>query len=133
MLRIPGELYDAMIDHARQEYPLECCGLLAGLKETATRLYRLRNQLASPIAYSADPHELFAAQREMRQDQLELVAIYHSHPATEARPSRHDIAQNYYGPVPRIIVSLAGPEPVVRAYRLSDQHFEELECNRTDA
>jgi [CysO sulfur-carrier protein]-S-L-cysteine hydrolase len=130
MLEIPAELFDEMVLHAQQEFPAECCGLLAGRGYSPARLIRLRNELASPIAYSADPRDLFAAHRDMRSLGLEIVAIYHSHPVTEARPSRHDLAENYYGEVPRIIISLAKPHPVVRAFLLYEDHFSEIECQR---
>jgi proteasome lid subunit RPN8/RPN11 len=130
MLEIPASLFDAMIAHAKQESPMECCGLLAGRHSSVSRIFPLRNELGSPVTYSADPRDLFAAYREMRESDLELVAIYHSHPTSEARPSRIDLAENYYGEVPRVIVSLASPKPVVRAILLYNNHFQEVECRR---
>ena len=84
------------------------------------------------MAYQADARDLFAAFREMRERELELIAIYHSHPTSPARPSRVDLAENYYGDVPRIIISLAGSSPVVKAFRLFSDRFEELDCMRKD-
>ena len=126
MLTVPPSIIDAMLEHARAEAPAECCGLLAGTGELLTHHFALRNELASPVAYQADPRDLFAAFREIRQCDLELLAIYHSHPTSPARPSRVDLEQNYYGEVPRIIISLAGEPPVVKAFRLLDDRFEEL-------
>jgi proteasome lid subunit RPN8/RPN11 len=132
MLHIPTGLFHEMIAHARQVMPAECCGLLAGPQPAAaSRLFRLQNELNSPTAYSADPRDLFAAHRDMRQHQLDIVAIYHSHPTSEARPSRHDLSLNYYGRVPRIIISLVHPTPVVKAFLLFDDRFEEIECRLT--
>ena len=70
--------------------------------------YPLRNELQSETRYNADPHDLIAAQIELRRRGAEILAIYHSHPAWQAIPSQTDLAENYYGPVPRIIVSLLG-------------------------
>lgn len=130
MLEIPADIFDEMIEHARSEAPAECCGLLTGREGTVTRCFRLRNELASPVAYQADARDLFTAFREMRAIGLELVAIYHSHPASPARPSRVDLAENYYGDVPRIIVSLAGGSAVVKAFRLGSDRFAEIPCER---
>ena len=130
MLEIPSDIFDAMIEHARTEAPAECCGLLAGRAGAVTCCFRLRNELASPVAYQADARDLFAAFREMRDSELELVAIYHSHPMSPARPSRVDLAENYYGDIPRIIISLAGDSSVVKAFRLFPDRFEELACVR---
>ena len=130
MLEIPAEIFDAMIEHARTDAPVECCGLLAGRTGEITRSFRLRNELASPIAYQADARDLFAAFREMRETELELLAIYHSHPTSPARPSRVDLAENYYGDIPRIIISLVGNSPVVKAFRLLPDRFDEVPCER---
>ena len=126
MLQIPDHLIDAMVAHAKEVAPEECCGFLAGTSTRASELIRLRNELASPVAYSADPQSLLAAHRHMRAKGLDLVAIYHSHPGCEARPSRHDLANNYYGDIPHVIVSLIGDTPVVRAFQLSEYGFHEV-------
>lgn len=130
MLEIPADIFDAMIEHARAEFPAECCGLLAGAGGCVSKCFRLRNELASPTAYQADARDLFAANREMRASGLEPIAIYHSHPTSPARPSCVDLAQNYYDDLPRIIISLAGDPPVVAAFRLFPDRFEELPCLR---
>jgi proteasome lid subunit RPN8/RPN11 len=54
------------------------------------------------------------------------VAIYHSHPRWAAVPSRTDLQENHYGSVPRIIVSLLGPTPEVRIWRLDPDSYLEL-------
>ncbi len=132
MLEIPAEIFDAMVEHAQTEAPAECCGLLAGSADAVTKTFRLRNELASPVAYQADAKDLFAAFREMRESELELLAIYHSHPKSPARPSRVDLAENFYSDIPRIIISLVGNSPVVKAFRLLPDSFEELPCERKE-
>ena len=128
-LQIPRRLFDEMILHARAEFPNECCGLLAGPDTTGgvvARRYPLVNAAASPVAYDADPKSLFAAFKDMRHAGTELLAIYHSHPTTAPVPSRTDRARNGYGPeVVHLIVSLAGPEPVVRGWRLAETAYHE--------
>ena len=56
----------------------------------------------------------------------EILAIYHSHPRWEAVPSRTDLRENHYGPVPRIIVSLLDETPDVRVWRLDPDSYQEL-------
>ena len=130
MLQLPAAIFDAMVEHARVARPAECCGLLAGRGAVVSERFELRNELVSPVAYQADPRDLFAAFRELRERGLELLAIYHSHPTSSARPSRTDLEQNYYGDVPRIIISLADDPPVVKGFRLFQDHFEELPVHR---
>jgi len=131
VLQIPRPLIDAMIDEARRALPNECCGFLAGTQGLASRLIPLSNELASPTAYRAAPADLFVAARSMHAAREEVVAIYHSHPTSAARPSRRDLAENFYEDTPHIIISLAGPEPDVRAFRLFPDRFEEIEWRHT--
>ncbi len=126
-LHIPRSVWANMLDHARRVLPEECCGLLAGHGSQCSRLYELENADHSPVRYSAEPRSLIAAFRDMRERGLELLAIYHSHPTSAAVPSRTDLAENYYGTVPRIIISLAVNPPEVRGYVLHPDRWQEIE------
>src|SRR5215467_851416 len=107
-LQIPDRLLAEMIARARATLPNECCGLLAGRIEDG-------NGLASPATYLTNARDLFAAFRAMRASGEELLAVYHSHPASEPVPSRRDVERNTYGTsVVHLIVGLAGAEPEVR-------------------
>ena len=125
-LLIPPEIVAAMVDHCRREAPLECCGLLGGNAPAVATIHPLRNVEASPTRYLADPRDVIAAVVALRGRGSEIVAIYHSHPEWAAVPSRVDLETNYYGDLPRIIVSLLGPVPEVRAWRLGPDSFEEV-------
>ena len=125
-LEIPAATRDAMVDHCLREAPLEACGILGGAGRRVASFFPLRNELKDEARYRADPRELIAAVQALRARDEEILALYHSHPKTDAIPSRTDLRENYYGDVPRIIVSLAGPEPEVRIWRLDPEAFEEL-------
>jgi proteasome lid subunit RPN8/RPN11 len=126
-LRIAADVHAAMIEHCRREAPLECCGLLAGIPPRASVIYPLQNVAPEgAVRYDADPLQLLDAHRDLRERGLELLAIYHSHPRWRPVPSRADLELNYYGTVPRIIVSLLGPEPEVRTWRLFPNAYQEL-------
>jgi len=126
-LLIPADLLRAMVEHCRREAPRECCGLLAGVAPRVAAIYPLRNAAASTeTRYDADPKDLIAAVQDLRAKGTEMLAIYHSHPKWRAEPSKADLELNYYGPLPRIIVSLLDPEPDVRAWRFDPDSFEEL-------
>ncbi|MBI5411067.1 MAG: hypothetical protein HZA21_03650, partial [Nitrospirae bacterium] len=45
-LKIPRQILDDLVAHARELDPFECCGLLAGKEETVTRQYRIANTVA---------------------------------------------------------------------------------------
>jgi proteasome lid subunit RPN8/RPN11 len=129
-LLIPSNLLSAVIEHCRAEAPREACGLLAGTEPPrVTTHYPLRNELASETRYRGDSRDTIAAVLAMRDRGERLLAIYHSHPASPAVPSRHDLEGNGYGPVPHLIVSLSGGGPSVRAWRLDPASFRELAWN----
>jgi proteasome lid subunit RPN8/RPN11 len=127
-------LYEEMLAHARAELPNECCGLLAGPPgtATATHLYKLVNEAASPSEYLSAPHSLFEAHRDMRQHGTEILAIYHSHPTSDPVPSRKDLERNYDPDVMNLIISLKKAEPLVRGWWLRETGYVEASWERVD-
>jgi proteasome lid subunit RPN8/RPN11 len=123
LLQLRREHVDAMIAHARETAPEECCGLIGGVSETAVTIYRLRNVTPNPeSAYEAAPEDLFAAQRQMRDRGEDLVAIYHSHPrASDPSPSETDVRLAYYPSAKYLIIGLAGIEAVIKAFSISER------------
>ena len=94
MLSIDSELVEAIIAHARRDHPDEACGVVAGPtgSDRPLRLVPMVNAERSPTFYRFDSLEQLAVWREMDQRDEEPIVIYHSHTATEAYPSRTDIA-----------------------------------------
>lgn len=131
-LVIPDLLIAELIEHARQAAGIECCGLLAGHITDgvgfATARYPVENALASPTDYLTDARGMFLAFRSMRECGIELLAIYHSHPASAPVPSYRDIECNTYGEsVVHLIVSLGGTEPEVRGWWLTETSYREAQ------
>ena len=124
LLQLRREHVDAMIAHARETAPAECCGLIGGISGTrAVTLYRLRNITPHPeSAYEAAPEDLFLAQRQMREHGEDLLAIYHSHPrASDPSPSETDVRLAYYPSATYLIIGLGGSEAVVKAFSISER------------
>ena len=131
MITVTPPQLERIFAHAKQADPAECCGLIGGAGELVQSIYPLRNVAADTVvSYEAAPEDLFAAQRQMRERSEELLAIYHSHPrAAEPEPSETDVRLAFYPQAVYLIVGLAGPQPVVRAFRISerDERWEEVE------
>jgi proteasome lid subunit RPN8/RPN11 len=119
MIRIPQAVFLDMVNHAKKEWPIECCGLLAGRDGLVTRIYRLDNQERSQTSYLAAPEQQFHAFTELEDRGLDLLAIYHSHPDTECYPSRTDIEKAYFTEAIYMIVSLKERTSRVRAFRIN--------------
>lgn len=127
-MRITREHYEQMVDHAREEAPDECCGMVAGRADDAVRVFRATNTEHSPLRFMIDPKEQLEIDREIETEGLELTAIYHSHTRTEPKPSETDILFAKLWPgVLWVIVGLADGEPEVRLWRIDDGHAAEAE------
>src|SRR5260370_806299 len=131
MLIISQKNADKIISHARDAAPRECCGLIGGGDVRTQTVYPLRNVAADPlVTYEAAPEDLFAAQRSMRENGQQLLAIYHSHPRSEdPRPSDTDVRLAYYPSAVYFIVGLGGEEPCLRGFCISGRegHYEPAE------
>ena len=130
MLRIPKTIYQKMLDHAKREWPLECCGILSGKEKTVQRAFELKNIEESPVLYSMSPQEQIKAFEEMEKESMKMVAIYHSHPHTIPFPSETDVKLTFYPDVSSIIISLKEEEnPVVKAFQIGKEaiYVEEIE------
>ena len=131
-MRIPREIHEEMLAHARRELPNEACGLLAGRDGRVEHLYPMRNADASRLTYRLDPKEQLAVFNEIEEKGWELVAIYHSHTHTEAYPSETDRRQAFYPEAHYVLLSLAdGISPAVRAFRIKDGEVDEQEVELT--
>ena len=130
-MEIAQSLIDEIVVHAREDAPNECCGLVAGRSGVATRVFRARNELASPLAYNVHPQDLLRITNEIDDAGEELAAIYHSHTRSPAEPSQTDInlAANWPDPV-YLICSIADADaPVVRGWHLRDGKVAEVELS----
>ncbi|MFO0876354.1 MAG: M67 family metallopeptidase [Gemmataceae bacterium] len=135
-LIVPRALVEAMVAQAQAELPAECCGLLAGvLRDGVGRVevrYPLVNALASPTEYLSDARSMFEAHRDMTKRSLDVLAVYHSHPASAPIPSRKDRAQNYSEEVVNLIISLTTTPPLIRGWWLTAESHREAEWSMSD-
>ncbi|MBI2566035.1 MAG: M67 family metallopeptidase [Candidatus Schekmanbacteria bacterium] len=93
-LTVPHEMLAAMIAHAEETYPHECCGLFAGDRQarrvdTVHRAANL-NQERARDRYELDPQDFLAFDRALRGTGREILGVYHSHPDHPAIASETD-------------------------------------------
>ena len=124
--RLDAGLYRQMLAQCQKDAPAEACGLLGGSDLlNGTRMFPLPNLDACAESYRMEAKEVLRVMKELDGHDLELNAIYHSHPATPARPSKVDIAQAYM-PVLYLILSLCEQEPVLRGYYIEEGDVTEI-------
>ncbi|MDR1683420.1 MAG: M67 family metallopeptidase [Candidatus Symbiothrix sp.] len=138
MICIPQKIIDGIIEQARNELPNEACGLLAGeiignasnTLQTVSikKQYPMENIDRSPEHFSFDPKEQFSVLREARVHGLRIVANYHSHPASPARPSQEDIRLAFDPNIFYLILSLQEEDnPVLKAFSIRAGEVVEVE------
>jgi proteasome lid subunit RPN8/RPN11 len=118
MLTISQPIIDAIIAHARRDFPLEACGILGGADGVVSEHYPMTNTDRSNEHFTMEPREQFAVVKDLRAKGKEMLVVYHSHPESPARPSEEDVRLALTPGVSHLIVSLAGESPDVRAFRI---------------
>jgi proteasome lid subunit RPN8/RPN11 len=116
--------WEQMRAHVEKLAPEEACGLVAGRRLAgeyhAEAVLELANILHSRTRYRIDPQEQLDAFNLIDEQNLDLIAIYHSHPNGPDHPSPTDIAEAYYPDAVYLIWSAASREWHCRGYHIRD-------------
>ena len=126
-MEISREFRDAMLEHAVEEDPNECCGILALKEGVVTGHYRVVNVEKSPYRYKMDP--LYFKIVQQVEDAGAIPAFYHSHTHSPAYPSKTDVRLVVYPDSYYLVVSpnefdgnsqKVSETPQVRAFSIND-------------
>lgn len=111
---------DILKKHAKKSEPNESCAILFGRKEkdqfSIDEVFLTENAEPSPVNFTISNEELIKAYQESERKKIEVIAIFHSHPDSEAYPSSTDRKYMEVNPIPWIIYSNSSDE--FRAYIL---------------
>ena len=125
-LNVPDDLHRQLLRLAQATSEVEVCGFLAGCATQCRTIYPIRNISPTPEhAYYMDPHSQYQAMLDMRRSRETMLAIYHSHPHTQAIPSPRDLAEAAYPGVAYVIISLLGAGDIA-AFAYDGQEFCDL-------
>lgn len=141
MLTISRSDLQAVIDHCREAYPNEACGILAGREGRIVKVYPMRNTKPSPVSYEMNPAEQFQVLKDIRDEGLTLMGIFHSHPRSPAYPSSVDVEKAYwpgtafpnYPEALYVIVSLSEQQPVVKGFSILEGSVREEHLSVVDS
>jgi len=126
-MRVGRAALEAIVAHARDAAPAECCGLLLGHAAEITEAVRTRNvAIQERSRFVIDPKDHIDGRRDARRRGLEVVGFYHSHPCSPPSPSETDRAEANYPGHLYLIVSLAAAVPDVAMFRLDQGNFHQL-------
>ena len=118
-MRLPAGFADRLLEHAGVEQPNESCALLGGDARTGrvTSLHLARNELASPYRYAVAAEDLVRIVHAIDAAGEDLVAIFHSHPATSPVPSPSDRREARYTAI-HLIAGMSDGQRTLRAWWL---------------
>jgi len=127
MIHLANSHLIAILDHAQQSYPCECCGLLIGTRNdqgisTITKIAQSPNMTTSSAAdtFELDPQIRFEVMRNLRGGHEEIIGHYHSHPDHPAQPSKTDLNMAFEPDLIWLIASVTKNSPGdVTAWRLN--------------
>ncbi len=119
-MKITKGILEKIYEQAEEEAPLEACGYLAGKEGFITSRYKMTNVDKSETHFSLDPKEQFQVAKSVRADGSNLIAVYHSHPASPARPSEEDIRLAHDSSIIYVIVSLENENRTCGAFTIKN-------------
>lgn len=125
--------FNDILNHSIKGLPNESCGLLGGIvdgdKKIVQMVYPLKNIDRSPEHFSMDIQEQFKVISDIRKNRWQLLANFHSHPSSPARPSEEDIRLAFDPGISYLILSLENcKSPVLKSFIIADKNvnLEEL-------
>jgi proteasome lid subunit RPN8/RPN11 len=95
-LELASTHWQAMSRDVVAAAPLEACGLLAGRIRRVELVLEMRNVLESRVRFQLDPREQLQAFDQIERRGMDLLGIYHSHPAGPEEVSPTDVAESAY-------------------------------------
>jgi len=130
-LIVSNTLFQEMVDHVTHHVPMEACGLLAGKKNRVEKMIGIRNQAQSRVRFVMDPYEQLTAFDWIESNGLDLLGIFHSHPAGPETASATDIAEAAYEVV-HIILSQSGEKWKARGFWIENGRALEITLQVVD-
>ncbi len=85
-----------MREYVRGLAPEEACGLLAGKEDQVRMVFPITNIYHSPIRYRMDPEQQLRAFLLAEEKELDIQAVFHSHPHGLGEPSATDLEELTY-------------------------------------
>lgn len=129
MFVLTRDAYDAVLDHAQADAPMEACGVFVGERDgdlrRVTAVRRVPNVADAPrVRYELDPEATLAVFDEAAATGMEVVGFYHSHPSGPGRPSTTDREHARWPGRVYVVASLAARPPTLDAWLWTGGEFE---------
>ncbi len=118
-IKISKSQKQVLQNHVQKWSPSEACAILYGrnIGDTVvtTDVFLTDNADDSPVSFAVPDEQLIKAY-DREDGDVRIIAMFHSHPASEARPSSKDV--RFMGINPQVWVIYSGISSEFRAYIL---------------
>ncbi|MCS7116401.1 MAG: M67 family metallopeptidase [Nitrososphaerota archaeon] len=129
-LEIDTESFEALKIESDRVWPLEACALLIGrVYGDVAVVYKVsivENADASQITFSIRPEDLLRAYLDAEREGLDVIGVFHSHPAPP-QPSVRDLEFMKINPIVWLIISK--PSGDYGAFQWIEGSIERVEVN----
>lgn len=102
MIRIEEAAWQVMLQHAREAYPRECCGILLGVEQpggerVVSSAFPCRNNYEGDQSdrFQIDPRDQVKANLKSRAEGIDILGFFHSHPDCDAYFSATDLKNSW--------------------------------------
>lgn len=141
MIELNQKVVDAITAHAERDYPHECGGMLIGRfeegKKSVTEIFPLENAREEEARHNRVlilPKDVLRAERYARENKLDVVGYYHSHPDDKAVPSQYDL--DHALPVWSYVIAsvIKGQVEDIRSWEMENDRsrFDQEDIQRKD-
>ena len=120
---LPRALRQRLMKHAREAHPRECCGLLVGHGRDVNYAVAMPNLDRHPARFRVSDAAHIDLRRVLRSflPPLQIVGVYHSHPAGPARLSETDLREAHYPAWIHLVIGLSPRRAEIRAFVVRNQ------------
>jgi [CysO sulfur-carrier protein]-S-L-cysteine hydrolase len=126
-LHLKSDHRQQILQHLEECLPEEGCGLIGGRAGQAEVVLAVRNELRSPVRFRMDPIDQLEKMIWLEDQNLDILAIFHSHPTGPEIPSQTDLEEFAYPGTITLICSKASGQWTVHGYQIEGQTFREIE------
>lgn len=109
-------------NHAENEEPNESCAILYGKENVISDVFLTENIIKSQTEFTISNEQLIKGYKIADENNVQVIGIFHSHPNSEAYPSKTDEKFMQVNPVVWMIYS--GINKDFRAYVLESEIIE---------
>ena len=125
-LTIPAEFAEIMRAHVQRCSPEEACGILGGSGNLVQSVLPVTNELHSPVRFRMAPEEQLKAFLWLEQNNLAMLAYYHSHPTGPDHLSETDLSQFSYPGVALVLLFLQNSTWQIKGFIIKENTIQEI-------